>query len=525
MINREFNVTGLCVSDMHYMADTSDKISQIMQLVEQGAYFTINRGRQYGKTTTLFLLEKQMAPEYVVISISFEAASIKMFNTESDFCIDFLDLCATALERSGLPSEAEIWKDNSVTSFNLLSNFLTKTCRDKKYVLMIDEVDKSSNNSLFLNFLGILRDKYLLRNQKKDFTFQSVILAGVYDIKNLKYKMVLAGTHKLQEGENRQNSPWNIAIDFEVDMSLSAKEISSMLTEYEKDYNTGMNIGEIASEIHKFTNGYPFLVSRICQHIDKRLNKDWTIQGVNNAAKKVIDEKNMLADDLSKNMESYPDLKKLLWDLTVGERNVSFSSINPTVELAVTFGIVEQRNGLVAIHNRIFETTIINYFATEKELRESRFMRRTSKDEIIENNCLNMELLIRRFANHYYEVYSGKNVDFLENECRVLFITYLRAIINGVGFYHIESEIRENRRTDVIVDYLDKQFIIELKLWYGETAHEKAYAQLANYLNSKNEDTGYMVTFDFRKENNVGKPQIDWRKYNGKEIFDVIVGF
>ena len=56
----------------------------------------------------------------------------------------------------------------------------------------------------------------------------------VYDIKNLK--------QKFENGaEPRRNSPWNIAADFLVDMSFSAKEIEGMLNEYESDYHTGMN--------------------------------------------------------------------------------------------------------------------------------------------------------------------------------------------------------------------------------------------------------------------------------------------
>ena len=46
-------------------------------------------------------------------------------------------------------------------------------------------------------------------------TFQSVILAGVTDIKNLKRRLQPNEEHKF-------NSPWNIAADFNVDMSLSA---------------------------------------------------------------------------------------------------------------------------------------------------------------------------------------------------------------------------------------------------------------------------------------------------------------
>ncbi|MDR3013240.1 MAG: hypothetical protein LBU70_08535 [Chitinispirillales bacterium] len=43
---RRFNVTGLCVPDKRYMADTGDKIAAIMRMVEQGDYFHINRARQ-----------------------------------------------------------------------------------------------------------------------------------------------------------------------------------------------------------------------------------------------------------------------------------------------------------------------------------------------------------------------------------------------------------------------------------------------------------------------------------------------
>ena len=193
---RRFNVAGLCVPSKHYMADTGEKLARIMQFVEHGEYFTINRSRQYGKTTTLALLEKQLPGEYTVIKISFEGVDDEIFETPKAFCQGLLYQCAKYFRNKESP-EAENWEDNSITGFHLLDEFLTKICRNKKFVLMIDEVDKASNNSIFLKFLGVLRDKYLRRNAGDDYSFHSVILAGVYDIKNLKLKMVQAGTHQL----------------------------------------------------------------------------------------------------------------------------------------------------------------------------------------------------------------------------------------------------------------------------------------------------------------------------------------
>jgi hypothetical protein len=521
---REFNVTGICIPSRHYMVDVSGKVSQTAAMVEKGLYFTINRGRQYGKTTTLSLLEKQLLKKYTVIKISFEGVSDSMFETEANFCQGLFSQCAKYFENRNLPG-AEDWQDVSVTNFDLLDKFLTRTCRDKKFVLMIDEVDKTSNNLIFLKFLGMLRDKYLHRNEGSDYSFQSVILAGVYNIKNLKLKMVQAGTHQLQDGEKRINSPWNIAVDFKVDMSFSAEEISTMLIEYEKDHKTGMDIEAMSKEIRTYTSGYPYLVSRLCQKIEEDLDRNWTLEGLQKAVRLVLLEQSTLFDDLFKNVKSNSELRDVLYAIVINGRAFRFNPDNSGMELGLMYGILAQNNEKLIIHNRIFEIRITNYFATEKEISDSKLTMRTSLSTVISENKLNMALLLEKFANHYYEIYNGKDIDFLERECRLLFITYLRPYINGVGFFHLESETRDSERTDVIVDYNAEQFIVELKLWYGDAAHEKAYEQLFGYLDSKNKEIGYLLTFDFRKNENVGKPKIEWVEYKGKKILDIIVGF
>jgi hypothetical protein len=521
---REFNVTGLCIPSRHYMADISGKVSQIMAMVEKGHYFTINRARQYGKTTTIRQLEKILLETgYQVARISFEGIGDTPFENEGNFCQNIIDQISRAIDMAN-PEYAKAWINNSVRTYSELDVFLNEVCKDKKVVLIIDETDKTSNNLVFLRFIGMLRDKYLERDNPKRATFQSVILAGVYDIKNLKLKMIQSGTHQLQDGEKRINSPWNIAINFKVDMSLNEKEIASMLAEYENDHKTGMDIEAIAKEIRVYTSGYPYLVSRICQNIEEDLDRDWTINGVQNAVKEILFEQSTLFDDIFKNIESNPDLKELLRELTVGNRAYFYNIDNQAIQIASIFFFLEKKGNLAAIHNRIFEVRITNYFASEKELHDSKLTMRTSVESITAGNKLNMPLLLEKFANHYYEMYNSKDIDFLERECRLLFITYLRPYINGAGFYHLESETRSGKRTDVIIDYNSEQFIVELKLWYGDVAHEEAFEQIAGYLESKSKDVGYMLTFDFRKTKNVGKPQIGWVEHSGKRILDVMVG-
>ena len=59
-MGRVFNTTGVCIPEKHYMVNINGRLQQIKVLVDEGKYFTINRARQYGKTTTLRALAEIM---------------------------------------------------------------------------------------------------------------------------------------------------------------------------------------------------------------------------------------------------------------------------------------------------------------------------------------------------------------------------------------------------------------------------------------------------------------------------------
>lgn len=240
---KEFNTTGVCIPEKHYMVDISMQLNQIQNdFVDKGKYFTINRARQYGKTTTLYLLGQRLKGIYTVCSISFEAAD-DYFTSSKSFVRGIMLDISDELKRAGISSEIiNGWNEEIDVELPMrsLSQRITWLCEqlDNKVVLIIDEVDKNSDNQIFLTFLGMLRDKYLDRNKGVDATFQSVILAGVYDIKNMKLKL-------RSEEERKYNSPWNVADDFEIDMSFSAVKIQDMLKCYSKESGFDMDTLEM----------------------------------------------------------------------------------------------------------------------------------------------------------------------------------------------------------------------------------------------------------------------------------------
>ena len=520
---KRFNVTGTCIDTEHYMADISAKLDEIEKLVDNRRYFTINRARQYGKTTTLYYLEKRLVErgDYIVARISFENIDVDVFESAETFCRMFLNKISKAL-RFYDADYAKKWLDPNVTDLRTLDEHIANMCEDKKIVLMIDEVDKSSNNRLFLHFLGLLRDKFLMRQTGKDFTFHSVILAGVTDIKNLKLKMINDGTHTPLKDEGKIiNSPWNIAANFNVDMSFNTDEITAMLFEYENDNKTGMNITEVVNEIYKYTNGYPFLVSRICQCIDEELNKNWTTDGVNQAVRIILTEKNTLFDDIVKNLENNLELQNFIYELFIEGKHKLFTYANLTTDLAITYGYIKRGDRGAVISNRIFEAFIAEYFMSKREYNGKRDPGVIYQD-VIKNGKFDMAYCLIKFAEHYKEIYTDKEEYFFERHGRLLFMSYLTPLLNGQGFIHIESQLTDQRRMDLVVDFKKEQFIIELKLWRGDAAKENAYEQLLGYMNTKNANEGYLLTFDFRK-NKRGEYNARWVDVGGKRVFDVVV--
>ena len=207
---RKFNITGSCNPERHYMVDSKKRFVAVENLIDAGEYFTINRARQYGKTTTLYMIWRRLSDRYVVVPLSFEGLGDSPYDSERTFVGTFSRLMARYLSlQDQNHALADIWQNSTAKSMDELALLITECCRKapKPVVLTIDEVDKSSDNQLFLNFLGMLRNKYLEREiQGMNSTFHSVILASVYDVKNLKIKL-------RPEAGKKYNSPWNIATD------------------------------------------------------------------------------------------------------------------------------------------------------------------------------------------------------------------------------------------------------------------------------------------------------------------------
>jgi hypothetical protein len=520
-MEREFNITGLCFPEDHFMADVSDKLRDTLAMIEKGKYFIINRPRQYGKTTTMHTLENmlQKTDDYLALNISFEGIGDLIFDDERMFTSGFIKLLA---QQAGLnaPELMQPFLDASkeIDSMSTLSDMITflleKT--EKKVVVMIDEVDKSSNNQLFVSFLAMLRYKYLDRKKVK--TFHSVVLAGLHDVKSLKLKL-------RPDEEQKYNSPWNIAAEFKVDMNLQPFEIKPMLDDYVAERGVKMDTAAMAENLFYYTSGYPFLVSKLCKMLDEDVLptkdvKEWTQTDLEEAVRQLVTEKNTNFDSMIKNLENYQSLYKLVQNVAVDGMDITFNPHEPSNELGVLHGIFGNKSK-ITIHNRIYREVIVNYMTAK--------MNRTQaeKGAYFENGytfpdkkSLNMVLVLEKFQAFMREQYSRQDRDFLERHGRLVFLAFLKPILNGHGYDFKEVQISEERRLDVAITFYQHKYVAELKIWRGEAAHEEGLDQLSDYLDRQKLTEGYLVIFD---HSTVKTWNTGWITHKDKKVFIVWV--
>ena len=513
-----FNVNGACSPLRHYMVDLGWRLEEIKKMVDDGQYFTVNRARQYGKTTLLRALNDFLKENYLVVSLDFQRIESAEFVTGSSFVHALTREIHKKIQGRDDVSEQIKEKlvrlsDNTYENARMGEMFgcFSEWCAQSEspLVLIIDEVDTASNNQVFLDFLAQLRAAYLDRDEAP--AFQSVILAGVYDVRNIKQKI-------RPDAEHKTNSPWNIAAKFDVNMDFSPEEIARMLRDYEAEYQTGMKIEEMSQLLYDYTSGYPYLVSGLCKNMDEEIagtesfpdkSSAWTRAGFEEAVKLLVGDNNPLFQSLTGKLSDDPMLRTVLYELLFTGKTIPYVAQNRYIDMASMLGFIKNERGSAMVSNRIFETVLYNLFISE-EFSTSRMYDAgmQEKNRFIVGGHLDMKRVLEKFVETFDDLYGDRDEAFLEDVGRRYFMLFLKPIINGVGNCYVEAQTRNRERMDLVIDYRGEQSIVEMKVWRTNAYNERGQEQLSAYLDYFHLKKGYMLSFNFNKKKEVGVKEV-----------------
>jgi hypothetical protein len=203
------------------------------------------------------------------------------------------------------------------------------------------------------------------------------------------------------------------------------------------------------------------------------------------------------------------------------------------------YGILSETDGKLVMHNKVFETLLYEYLIAQMDIQEmaSKFTQ-VDKSEVLDNNKLDMEKLLLKFqelctfeksTKCNQELIECNHEHFYETNGRLIFLAYLKPILNGIGFSFVEPQTRQNKRMDIVITYGGEKHIVELKICPDKKSAErnqdhftslKGIEQLTQYMKEQKVNTGYLLTFNFNKNKQYTG---EWIEINGKRIFEVMV--
>jgi hypothetical protein len=186
--------------------------------------------------------------------------------------------------------------------------------------------------------------------------------------------------------------------------------------------------------------------------------------------------------------------------------------------------IKEGEEHMACVSNRIFETFLYDHFSHKYKESYYGFYDGLGREKglILPGGILDMDTLLEKFALRYKEAFPERMDAFLEDEARAIFITYVKLLLNGSGSYHIEAQTRDQTKTDIVITYYGKRYLLELKIWRGPKYIADGEVQLAEYLDCLNLDDGHLLVFSFLKRKNV-KTKLIKNVVNGKTISKIIL--
>ena len=142
---------------------------------------------------------------------------------------------------------------------------------------------------------------------------------------------------------------------------------------------------------------------------------------------------------------------------------------------------------------------------------------------ITETGELQMPMLIENFTNFIARAgFRVLQVPDTPQEFvgQYLLFGYLDEFVRMVGAtMHLEVPTGRGR-TDLIIGYRGRKYIVETKVWRNARAYEAGKQQLAAYLSLEGETEGYYIVFDYREQS---EPRLETDTVDNRTIRSYVI--
>ena len=510
---RRFWTQGPVNAQEHYVVSRSDEITDFIKRVDEGRYIVLFAPRQTGKTTffqdalAAIITDSitEPAADYFPIQLNFDVyknTSVTDFygNLYHDICEEIENLFQ---RRGGTPPEAlsRFLADTQLTNPHAMRRFfrhLDRLITPQKFVLIIDEFDGIPQAALS-DFLHTLRHIYIAGKPRCP---HSIGIIGVKSIAQLNY--------------DRSISPFNIQDEFHLP-SFTLEQVQELLGQYTDEVGQ-VFVPEVIASIHKQTAGQPVLVNRFAQILTEELDipksEPITMAHFSKAHAQLLEEDNVNFTHLLTNIRKDPHFENLLMRIMARDEGVDFNLRSDVISELATYGVIARgTDGMCEIVNPIYLYCILQAFKAIVNGLEDEYLHEDSREGFLDYLTPTGQIDMGALLDNFRDFIARAGFKILqvpdtpqESVGRHLLLAYLDQFVKLIGgFMYIEVQTGRGRM-DIIIIHNQRKYIVETKIWRGETRYQAGKRQLAAYLRVEGVTEGAYVVFDHRGD---PKPQVE----------------
>ena len=500
---RRFGTQGPVHPDRNYVVSRATELADFIMRVKEGRYIVIFAPRQTGKTTFFqraldVFADKE--PEYFPIPLNFEEyedCTPSVFY--SSLCEDLHEAIENVFARRGeVLSEAltEFLKTVEITDHLSMRRFFTnfsKFLGDQRVILIIDEFDGIPKEAV-KGFLHSLRRIYVSNSPSR--CPHSIGIVGVKSITQLNHSGTI--------------SPFNIQDEFNLP-NFTLEQVQELLDQYTAEVGQ-VFVPAVIESIHKQTAGQPVLVNRFAQILTEDLDipkaEPITIAHFATAHAQFLMEDNVNIRHLTTNIRKNPRFERVLMQIMARDEGVDFNFDDSIIDELATYGVIKKgTDGMCEILNPIYLYRIMRAFKPLVNGLEQEYFPEDTGEVLYEyltsTGQIEMEALLDNFrdfiARAGFRILQVPDTP-QESVGRHLLLAYLDEFVRRIGgVMHIEVQTGRGRM-DILITHNQRKYIIETKIWRGDSRYQAGKKQLAAYLKLEGTTEGYYIVFDHRQD-------------------------
>ena len=520
---RRFGTQGPVHPDKNYVVSRASELADFIRRVKEGRYIVIFAPRQTGKTTffqralDVFVGEE---PAYFPIPLNFEVyedctPSVFYSGLYADICEEIENVFA---RRGEVFSEAlaEFLENAEITDHLSMGRFFRRFSSflgDQRVILIIDEFDGIPKEAV-RGFLHSFRRIYVSNPISR--CPHSIGIVGVKSITQLNY--------------DRSISPFNIQDEFNLP-NFTREQVQELLGQYTEEVGQAF-APEVIESIHKQTAGQPVLVNRFAQILTEELDipktEPITMPHFTTAHAQLLAENNVNITHLITNIRRDPRFESMLMRIMERDEGVDFNLRNEVISELNTYGVIKRSDdGVCEILNPIYLYCILQAFKPlVNGLEQEYFPEDTSdtlRDYLTSTGQIEMEALLDNFQD--FIVRAGFRILQVpdtpqESVGRHLLLAYLDEFVRRIGAVrHIEVQTGRGRM-DILITHNQQKYVVETKIWRGNSRYQSGKQQLAAYLELEGAAEGYYVVFDHRQN---PEPRLETETINDVTVRSYVI--